>query len=430
MLPIMLDKERRLFKAGISGNVNDLCKVMVIDNVDKEGLMREKNRFTIMHRICTKDRERALLFLRSMLSTEVFLAHLFKPNHGNKTPMEYCILFSSMNVVKRLFVLEEVRKAHQNDDTLYRSLYYLFVFNRNKDLVDFMFASLKISKERFAELLFHRCPEPDANLEFMSNAIMHHRDYIMHDTIMRNRDYIFDKLMERMHQKTFIRNALQCDGNNINAVEMAIQFNRLKILEYMFAVKEIKEEYLNNTKLLWRMLFYLFSFSSTQEIRDYVLKELEMVKDKFVALVAQRYGEPDGAFDGKFQHKAWRYENYSIVASIATHGAKVDNVKHLRVVVGDKAFCDAVFVKDASELNAIQTAIQKGCSEMVTFILSEDDIKKRSVQDKKELRGILSTLNTHFNASIAQQVVKKLELTKNQLKEFKEDTSKILSVLY
>ena len=129
-MPLLLDNTIRVFTAGINGNVNELCKLMVVSNKSTKDLMIQdkSSRSSILARICTKNRTKAFRFLRSIMDKDQFMEYLFHQNYADQRPYEYAVRYSAVMIVRVIFDMKEmVDKMTSNDDHLYRLLYNLFV---------------------------------------------------------------------------------------------------------------------------------------------------------------------------------------------------------------------------------------------------------------------------------------------------------------
>ena len=176
------------------------------------------------------------------------------------------------------------------------------------------------------------------------------------------------------------------------------------------------------------MLYTVFVQVKNKDTRNYVLTEFEESKDKFVEIISKRYGGKDG----KYGKKASLFEKYSIINQIVRK-RNVEDLSGLRLFVGNKAFCDGVFLKDRWNENAMQGGISKHKMEMLKFLLNISEIKAECKNNKDELHGIIVVLCEHFDESIAKYMIQELQITKiiiNELVEYKLfDATNILPLL-
>lgn len=201
------------------------------------------------------------------------------------------------------------------------------------------------------------------------------------------------------------------------------------MVEFLLSMNEVKQKYINDENLLWRLLYILFVTNVNKETRDYVLRIFEECKDTFIKIVSKRYS----GNDGKYGKSAYVFEYYSIVNNVVRNRRNVENLSELRLFVGNETFYNGVFLKDGWNENAIGGAISRKKLEMMKFLLEIEEIKNECKNNKDELHGILQALCKYYNESIANYVIKELDLTKtiiNELTEYKYfDASKILTLL-
>ena len=115
----------------------------------------------ILHRICTKNRVKALRFLKKMFPLNQFIEMLNQSNKTDQRPIEYTVRYAAIALVRILFEIPEIRDIYYNNNTnLCRLLYHLFRYNRNPHLIDYILKILKISTEKFTELLNHKIEAP------------------------------------------------------------------------------------------------------------------------------------------------------------------------------------------------------------------------------------------------------------------------------
>ena len=200
------------------------------------------------------------------------------------------------------------------------------------------------------------------------------------------------------------------------------------MVEYILSIKEVKQRYIEDDALLWRMLYVLFAKRTNKEAREYVLGQFEECKSKFIDIVSKRYPGKDGNYGSG----AYLFEYYSIINNVVRN-VGVENLSELRSFIGYETFYDGVFLKDAWNENAIGGAISQKKLKALKFLLNIDKIKQSCQNDKDKLHGIVTALCKHLNEPIAKYLIYELELTETRINELIEykyfDATKILTLL-
>ena len=209
---------------------------------------------------------------------------------------------------------------------------------------------------------------------------------------------------------------------------IAILWAEKVIVEHILCIQEIKQRYLNDDNLLWRLMYLLFAQRTNKETREYVLSEFKEVKGKLTECIGKRYP----GSDGKYGKNAYSFDKYSIVGMMTFNGY-LKKLEELILYVGESVIKDGVFLKDQWGDNAIQGAIEGKKLDVIKFIMRINGVKQRCLDDQDELHGIVNKLNTNFDESICKYMINELNLTKEKitkLKEYKDfDPSQILTLL-
>ena len=185
---------------------------------------------------------------------------------------------------------------------------------------------------------------------------------------------------------------------------------------------------MEDDKLLWRLLHFLFVQCQNKGTRDYVLSEFDECKNKFMQLIRQRYEGKDGIFG----ENAYEYSQDAIVGMMAFRGY-MENLKEATLFMGETVIKDCVFLKDAWNDNAIQAAIESKKLETIKFMININGVNEKIMNDHQELYDVLQKLNTDFDETIGKYMINELNITKktiNEIKEYKDfDATQILTLL-
>merc|ERR1712228_674303 len=163
-LPIFLNQQKEIFGIGCSGNVKEMCSLMILQNQSIKDLMfvDKKSGQNLFHKVCLLGHLKLLLFLESMLDQNEFTEHIFlSSNQRDEKPIEYAVRFSHSLMVKHLFDKKEVQARYENNDPIiFRLVIFLFAMNSDPHIIDYVLSALQITKEKVIEMLSYECPRP------------------------------------------------------------------------------------------------------------------------------------------------------------------------------------------------------------------------------------------------------------------------------
>merc|ERR1712228_784030 len=166
-LPIFLNQQKEIFGIACSGNVKEMCALMILQNQSIKDLMfvDKKSGQNLFHKVCVLGHLKLLLFLESMLDHNKFIDHIFLcSNNEDKKPIEYAVWHSHSLMVKHLFDKKEVQARYKNNDPmLHRLLIHLFGMNSDPHIIDYVLSVLQITKEKVIKMLSYECPRPRGN---------------------------------------------------------------------------------------------------------------------------------------------------------------------------------------------------------------------------------------------------------------------------
>merc|ERR1711971_994422 len=116
--------------------------------------------------------------------------------------------------------MNEVRDRYRdNDPMIFRLCFWLFVFNTNSELNDYVLSTLEISKEKVVQMLSYRCQQqPD----YKQGALQYHYYTLIGRVIF---DASFDhlqRLIDVIGKQAFIDNAFNLDAWHYDAMKYAV----------------------------------------------------------------------------------------------------------------------------------------------------------------------------------------------------------------
>merc|ERR1712207_123339 len=150
----------------------------------------------------------------------------------------------------------------------------------------------------------------------------------------------------------------------------------MKMIEYILSYKQIKNRYINDDNLLFRMIFWLFAYSGKEDTIHYVLSELKISDEKIKALMNYQYPAPLR----KFGKDAWEYHRYTIMDQVVSRNT-LNALKTLVSFIGEQSCIDNIFINNDWNILPLETAIQKNKMKMIEYILSYNQIKNRYIND-------------------------------------------------
>eukprot|EP01084_Bolivina_argentea_P082328 149067_1 len=408
ILPLLVDKEKQLYIAANKGSIKELCRVMVINNRSYTDILKKDDyEQTIVHSICQMGHNQLFLFLRSILPAKSFVEFLYSPSWFNAGALELAARYAHVAVVKNGFDMKEVRDLYNNNDKLdmfFRLFYFLFPYDENLDLIDYILNLFNISKDLLNKIARHQCATPKR--KFACDAHVYHR-YTLLARITRWATFaVLKKFASIVGDKNFSEIVFLNEDWNQNAFECAVKSDRTKMIEYMLSFDAIKAEYCKNDDLLFRLSYYMFVHGSDISMIEFVMSELPIPVSKLQSFVTYQCSPATKTF-GEGHYK---YDQYSLIGEIVSKG-KLENLKKLFSLIEKDAFVNGVFFKDKSGCNALDGAIAKGNLDVMRFLLEIKEIKNKCVDDLSELFKLVSGLNKYWNEAMARYIMNQLDVT-------------------
>ena len=254
ILPILLNKDMKLFGIGIEGNVNQLCKLMVFNNMGlhKDLLKKDpKSEKTILHLMTSKDRVKAISWLKSMMTINKFIEYIFQRCEYNVNPIEFAAMYGAAPISKMLLDIPQIKEKYMTDDEELRGLlHHLFGYNKNEELIDYIFENLEISPEKFVKINKMKI-KSDRTLfgsdngggdgyskyqyEYASEPILNH-------SIDVNRVKRLEKWISIIGEKEFAEIIFIRNAANVNGVQKIIIKKDVNMMEFVLNIKPIKQK--------------------------------------------------------------------------------------------------------------------------------------------------------------------------------------------
>eukprot|EP01083_Nonionella_stella_P002407 6953_1 len=398
ILPLLLDQDRQLAIAGTTGNIKSVCKLIVLYNKSSDDLMKpdDGGGRNVLYRVCRNNKTETLLFFRSVLLRDDFVRHVLSECVIDSSCIETTIWFSRTEIIKHLFEMEEIMSKYQKDEYMFRLLDHLFVGNESMDFIAFVMSLLGISKEKLVQMMTYRFP---------SNLVKPHpkahkwdRYAIATRIISRKSTFqAFERCISVIGEAAFINKIVfHTDGWNVNVLECAIKYHKPKVIEYVLSLKEVRERYMNDEQLLFRLLYCLFGYAEPKTI-ECVLSELEVSLDKFKKLIKYKYPVPSQQYGAG----AEEYHLLTIIGN-TVRANTFDSFQKLVNIIGESIMYEGVFSKDGYNKNAMQYAVENNKLEIIKYMLSIQDIKSKISNDENELYSIVRV--AHFNKETSETV--------------------------
>eukprot|EP01083_Nonionella_stella_P080179 220195_1 len=194
------------------------------------------------------------------------------------------------------------------------------------------------------------------------------------------------KLSSIIGETVFIEHVLDTDTYGKNGLEHALQKQKGKIVQWIISFEHIKKQYATNKDLLFRLLCCVFDMD--ENMIDRVLSELQIDKSMIQQLVMYRYSGQ------QFGDDAEEWSEWTLLGFIA-YRQTLESVKKMMSIVGEKSFCDGVFLKDGWGQNALQEAMEKKNWSVVKYMLNVASIKTRYTEE--ELKELYSQMPQGLN---------------------------------
>merc|ERR1712228_13594 len=285
-LPILLDQRKEIMSIACCGDVKKMCALMITHNLSIKDLLfvDKKSGATIFQNICALGHLELLLFFESMLPRKDFIEYLFLSNNIDAKVIEIPVLKSQPLVVKYLFDMKEVQNQYKNNDPMiFRICYWLFGYNSNSVLTDYVLSALQISKEKIIKMLSYQCPKQPG---YKQGANAYHLHTIIDCVILYGSFDHLQRLIGAIGELAFIVNVFHLDGWRGDAMYSAVRIKNIKIIEYILSIDEIKKKYMSDNNFLYRLVKILNQFIANKKAVQCVVEVLGITEAKLKELKA------------------------------------------------------------------------------------------------------------------------------------------------
>merc|ERR1712228_1149983 len=240
-LPILLNQQKEIVEVACSGNEKRMCSLMILQNKGVKDLMfvDKKSGNNIFHNICKVGHLKLLKFLESMMDQKEFIDYIFLGCVADDDePIELAIRYSNTLIVKHLFDKKDIQNRYKNNDPmLHRLLIFLFAFNSNPHIIDYVLSALQISKEKVIKMLSYKCPQ-------LGGDTSYHEFNIFTAIVWQGTFDHLQRLDDFIGEQAFIDNVFNRDKYDADVMSWAVDDKRIKIIEYVLSIDKIKEKYL------------------------------------------------------------------------------------------------------------------------------------------------------------------------------------------
>merc|ERR1712228_8791 len=280
-LPILLNQQKKIMEVACYGNVKKMCSLMILDNKEIKELMvlDKESGNTILHRVCTLGHLKLLKFLESLMQRKKFVDYIFLGNniHENK-PIEYAMSRSNSSIVKHLFDKKEVQDMYKNNDPmLFRLFIFLFSYNSNPHIIDYVLFALNITKEKVIKMLSYKCSKLGRDTQYyMMNILTAVAWTATFDHLQR--------LVAVIGEQAFIDNVFNRDKHGYDVMKWAMDKEKMKIIEFILSIDQIKEKYLSDNNALHFLCGSLNECIANKECVKYAVDTLGLTEAKLIEL--------------------------------------------------------------------------------------------------------------------------------------------------
>merc|ERR1712228_989124 len=244
---ILLNQQKEIFEVACNGNVKKICSLMILQNKGIKDVMfvDKKSGNNVFHNICELGHFKLLKSLELMMDKTEFIDHIFLCNDSDdEKPIEYAVWRSKALIVKHLFDKNEVRDRYKNNDPmLHRLLIFLFAFNSNSHIIDYVLSALQISKEKVIKMLSYKCPKQGRDK-------LYHEFNILTAIIWAGTFEHLQRFIDFIGEQAFIDNVFNRDKYDADVMRWSVQRNNVKVIEYILSIDQIKKKYASDNSAL------------------------------------------------------------------------------------------------------------------------------------------------------------------------------------
>merc|ERR1719384_2401150 len=97
--------------------------------------------------------------------------------------------------------MEIVKERYKdNNDLIFRLCYFMFVWNKNKYIIDYLLSVLNLSKEKLHQMMSYKCSKPNPN------SLPYHKLGILDEVVNRSTFNALKTLVSFIGEQSFIDN--------------------------------------------------------------------------------------------------------------------------------------------------------------------------------------------------------------------------------
>merc|ERR1712228_780092 len=278
---ILLNQQKEIFEVACNGNVKKICSLMILQNKGIKDVMfvDKKSGNNVFHNICELGHFKLLKSLELMMDKTEFIDHIFLCNDSNdQKPIEYAVWKSKALIVKHLFDKNEVQDRYKNNDPMiHRLLIFLFAYNSNSHIIDYVLSALKISKEKVIKMLSYKCPKIGRDKSYHTKNILTAIGWTGTCEHLR-------RLVDFIGEQAFIDNIFNQDKFDCDLINWAVDKKNMKIIEYILSFDQIKAKYLSDNNELYVLCKTFNEFIANKEYVKYIVDTLGLTEAKLTEL--------------------------------------------------------------------------------------------------------------------------------------------------
>eukprot|EP01083_Nonionella_stella_P073837 199931_1 len=231
---------------------------------------------------------------------------------------------------------------------------------------------------------------------------------------------IFKFIKSSMPSDLFIGRLFSRNRYNESPIEVAVRKQQILLVQTIFEMREVVQKYEENKDQMYRLCYHLFSHANASFI-DRVMTQLSISADLITIFVTDyKYTEENISPSPTvaFASEAFTFNKMSIFCNIAMW-KNLESLKKVVSLIEKHAFVENVLISDHMNVNPIEYCIRLRAKEMIEYILSFEEIRKRCVADKELLFRMVFWLNKsyQYDRSLCEYVVNQLGLDESMLKE-------------
>eukprot|EP01083_Nonionella_stella_P002406 6952_1 len=214
----------------------------------------------------------------SVIGEQAFINNVvFHVDGWNLNPMECALKHDKPKVIEYILSLEEVKGKYMSDEgeLLFRLMYCLFGYGKPQT-IDYVLSELEISSDKIKTLMKYKYPVLDR--KYGADAEEYHLLTIIGNVVCKNTLDAFEKLVKIMGDTMMCEAVFSKDEYNKNAMQYAVENNKLEMVKYMLRKQEIKSKISNDENELYPIILQLNEdYNSNEEtLGTYVMSELKV----------------------------------------------------------------------------------------------------------------------------------------------------------